>query len=1252
MSERPVACSVPLRGTRLIEAGAGTGKTWTIASLFARLVATTDGPGEQPLQAHQILVMTFTRAATRELVERIRRRLVECQRALEGQVPEQALDSVQSELIARFGSPSQRIEAAWRLARAAAAMDTAAVTTIDAWVQRMLREHVLQGSQEPIDEVLERDDALIAQAVRDYWRREVYPLDDREMSFMAEEIADASTLTRWLRPALREPQPRAQEASGASLQELLADELDRREARLADLKGQWAEQIPRIQAWFDEAWSRKPAALDGRKLNRRHLQGVLDRLTDWVNGSDWKIMGWTHGSIGKTPWRLMPDGLADLFKPGQRPIRLPDWSAGLEALVQEIQSWPGAATLMAHHAMVRVADRLGLLKRGAGIWTFNDLMHRLSRALDEDPAVVRRIRAAYPVALIDEFQDTSAEQLRLFDRLYAIEADSPDRALLLIGDPKQSIYRFRGADLHSYLQARRWMGNRLHTLGVNHRSTSGLVDAVNKLFARAESTGGAFRHGADLPFSPACSPGEITLLGVGGPNGDHPHPALCGWTESTVRGTARARDLDARQAADHLRRLLNDPTAGWVDREGHWQRLRPGHCCVLVRSGTEASAVRRALHAVSLPCAYLSEKESVLESDEAWDVLDLLKALAQPEDIGCARRVWASGLMGLPWSVLCDQAEDTDLWDRRLRQLADWSDCWRAQGIGSAIRRVVIEEGVARRAGTDWRSGERRLTNVLHVAEWLQEHTASDHRPADAIDLLSRALAGSDEAGPTVSDAGGTTLLRLESEADVVQIVTIHKSKGLEYPVVLLPFATAAREVRAGPGLPPPVWRDDRWTVPPRGANAADDALEEQREDIRLLYVALTRAVRHLWIGAPPRSAREGQASGWPSTALGHLLSDPTNGQAEPAERLASWFAALQRDGHRVSLTIFDPHEGPPASDDLPQGSNEAITAGGPSGGTRLALRPVGPVGPARPARPARQVVQPALDTWRISSYSSLLRSKVGGGSLPDWSVMRWDEAPDDQIPPLAANPVGPWHLLQSSAALGQCLHELLERAADAGFEWMGHPAWVREAGRHLQASPWSADAPVIMEWLQQVLTRPLPPWGVPLRSLERVCAELEFWLPVDRLPVAQLDAWCRRSLWPGRDRPALRPSQIEGLLMGFADLVFRQGGRYAVLDYKSNRLGPGPQAYDAGAIESAILEHRYDLQAAIYLLALHRLLRLRLGRSYRPGQHLGPAQFLFLRGIDHPDGGLVSIRPTDADLAALDALLGVPQLNFNEEAS
>ena len=176
--------------------------------------------------------------------------------------------------------------------------------------------------------------------------------------------------------------------------------------------------------------------------------------------------------------------------------------------------------------------------------------------------------------------------------------------------------------------------------------------------------------------------------------------------------------------------------------------------------------------------------------------------------------------------------------------------------------------------------------------------------------------------------------------------------------------------------------------------------------------------------------------------------------------------------------------------------------------------------------------------------------------------------------------------------------------------------------------------------WLTALLATPLPPLGAALGEVTALLPEMEFWMPVGRLDTAALDALSRQHLWPGQDRPVLTERTLQGLLMGFADLVFAHGGRYWVLDHKSNHLGADDAAYDAPAMQAAMLAHRYDLQAMLYQLALHRLLRQRLGAAYRPAQHLGGAVYLFLRGHAGPAAGCVHLSADAAWLEALDRLL------------
>lgn len=1216
-----LATTIPLSGCRLIEAGAGTGKTWTIASIAARLVATSDGPTGQPLDVQDILVLTFTRAAARELVDRIRRRLLECQAALEGTWPaDRPMDDLQQHLLDRLDNLHARAQAAWRLARAAASMDTACVSTIDAWVQKMLREEVAPVGGEPLGEIAEDDRRWIRLAVLDYWRQQVYPLDDEAMDLLATAHEHVDSLLTWLAPTLG-GSGEVPAAPSEDLQSVLSCLRADQQARLAELKRLWAPHGQCMRQWFDAAWSQKKPPIHGGKLRRANVEPLLQRLQAWTAGTAHRIEGLSHGEISATALNLLPSGLLAAHLDGARPAHAPEWSIALEQLLHQVRAVPVVEQVLGPHARAWVRQRLDQLKQGAQTWSFNDLLARLSRALKADPSCAERLRRTFPVTLIDEFQDTSVEQFEVFDLIYRLSENREGTALLMIGDPKQSIYRFRGADIASYLAARRLSAERVHTLSVNHRSTQGLVVAVNHLFERGQSRPeGAFLHGHEIPFVAAQAGRTIAPLGRPGsqPGGCGPDlPVLRAWTEPTVRGSAPSRELDAARAADRLAALLRPSAALLPTRP-----LAPGDCCVLVRSGVEAAAMRRALAARGLPSAYLSDQELVFQAEEALEVLDLLRALQQPHDPAWARRVWASRMMGLTWDGQRRQATDDALWNGRLDRLAHAQRLWREHGIQAALRRFIQEEGIVSRALADRHGGERRLTNILHLAEWLEESSQEAGSPAALIDRLARAIEEA-QADPKARRVGGSgQIVRLESEADVVQIVTIHKAKGLEYPVVFLPFAGAvSRESR----------EDDAFALeaPAAGTSYPED-LAERQEDVRLLYVALTRAVHQLWIGACPRATQAGQASRWARSALGHLVSGADRTGEQVVEDLKGFFAELGHLGVDAQLEV------------LP--ADEVVTAA-PDQPPQVAASPV--------LDPPLTLTAPIDRRWRISSYSSMVRDAVreGGSEVPDWGSMRWDEPAESQpvcgAPPAAGGPDEEsgevWHGLPSSAELGQFMHELLERCALDGFDLEGHPTLRHELRDAVLRSPWADHEASVILWLERVLQHRLTPWGVSLRGLEHPRAELEFWLPLQTLDVSRLDRLCREHLWPGVGRPVLRPAVLEGLLMGFADLVFAHADRHAVLDYKSNRLGRRASDYSADRMQQAVLDHRYDVQAALYLLALHRLLQQRMGDRYEVERHLGPAQFLFLRGIDHPDGGIVSVHPHRAWLHPLDELIGHP---------
>ena len=1236
MAELLHPLTLPLQGSRLIEASAGTGKTWTIAALYLRLVLghAGTGPGQpaaRPLAPAEILVMTFTKAATRELSDRIRRRLVEAAACFRGEAAPAAGDHFLAGLLADHPDGAAREAAAWRLALCAEAMDDAAVFTIDAWCQRMLREHAFDSGCLFDEELLAQEATLLAEAARDYWRQQVYPLDADALAVALATWKDVDALLAGVRALQALPVPAA--AGQGTLAACIAGAGAQRAQAVAALKQGWVAQADTMLQWLDAQTHGKDGPFNKVKLKPSNYSGWIATLRAWAADPQADTLVLTPAARD----RLTPAGLHAALKPGAE-IAPPPCFAAFEALLPALDQLPAPGPALRAHAAVCVGQRLQQLKAQAGRFGFADMLDRLDQALDAgargDKALQLRARilAQYPVALVDEFQDTSPVQLRIFDRLYRIAANDPQHTLLLIGDPKQSIYGFRGADIHSYLQARRATAGRHHMLGTNHRSTVALVQAVNGVFARAEARPGPgaflFDDAADpagraVPFVAVQARGRNAQFVAGG--AAQPPLLLC--TDTTLRSKAASRTLFAALCAERIVALLNDAGAGFAstdgDGNGTRQRLRPADIAVLVRTGTEAQAVRAALRVRGVASVYLSDKDSVFASAEAQDLLRLLQAVAAPRDVRLARAALATALVGLPLETLVALADDDSTFDARCALFAELHAVWLDQGLLAMVRRALHGLDLPARwlagEGGAAGEGERRLTNVLHLAELLQAAAGQ----LDGEQALIRWLAQQiDDTLGGQGVGGDDQVLRLESDADLVQVVTVHKSKGLEYPLVFLPFAAHFRAVASGgtQALWLPAADGQRTLVlaPDAAQLAAADA-DRLREDLRLLYVALTRARHHLWVGAAALKRGRATACLWRHSALGALVSGSADGTAATPQAMAADLAAL---AHAVPGLLLEPVA--PEAADPPR--------------TRLLPR-----GTPRPLAPAPAYAAAFDRQWSISSYSALVKDahRQPGADAPP-RLLRDDEPGAGPLP--APSAAAAWHRFPRGAFAGNFLHDQLEWLAGEGFALDGSEALQQALLRRCERQGWGHRSADVLAWLRQVCSVPVPVLGTALSGLDTARPEMEFWLPSDGLRAEAVDALCRQHVLPGRPRPALPERTLRGMLMGFIDLVYAHGGRYGVLDHKSNALGADDAAYTPAAMDAAMLEHRYDVQAALYLLALHRLLRARLGAAYRPAAQLHGAVYLFLRGVGHATRGGWHLPAPLALIEALDAMAAGPQ--------
>ncbi len=612
---------------------------------------------------------------------------------------------------------------------------------------------------------------------------------------------------------------------------------------------------------------------------------------------------------------------------------------------------------------------------------------------------------------------------------------------------------------------------------------------------------------------------------------------------------------------------------------------------------------------------------SIYDSDEAADLERLLAAMLEPTRTTLLRAALATAPMGLDAAALqAMSVDESALFDAVLR-FATYRDTWLQRGVAPMLRGWMQAEGVSRRllARAD---GERRLTNLLHLIECLHEAALTHEAP----EALHRWL----QAQRRERRHDDAAQLRLESDRDLVQVVTVHKSKGLEYGIVFCPMLWDGHpgSRRAGEGLE---YHDDDgqavidFRTPDKEAKShidAQAALERDAETMRLIYVALTRAVHRCCVvvgsylqGKSASPAQSGRARlNWLAAGAGlspaHWLKSPLG----PDDIEAAW------------ATLAQAHAPAMALDALPPGSAVPLPPDDTSADRPAALPP--------PARIPRG--------WRIGSYSSLAHGARHEGAARDHDL-RASAADDEDAPPSENDILS----FPRGAVAGECLHAVFEHI-DFTDEATWAPAVDAALQRHAHALPagptQSAWPHMLLRMLHDVLLTPLA-HGLRLADVPaaRRQTEMEFHLPAPRLHAQALSELLRRQ---GHAMPALAFGTLNGYLRGFIDLVFEHGGRFYVLDWKSNHLGSTPQDYAAPSLGRAMQQQGYALQALLYALALHRHLQQRVA-DYHHEQQFGGVLYLFVRGVRpdwmQADGrpcGVIAERPSLADLQALSALL------------
>ncbi|MCL2075549.1 MAG: UvrD-helicase domain-containing protein [Betaproteobacteria bacterium] len=1256
--------SCPLTGRVLIEASAGTGKTWSICALIVRLVL------EKHLELRQILVLTFTRAATAELKTRVRARLEEALRHITAAV---SGDPTLAALFAKLESGGQsRAEMAARLRQALSSFDEAAIFTMHAFCQRVLADMPLLSRQPLAMNFSEDGDAgggLLTEVAADFWRRRVMFGDESDLFLrwldekkLSPENLERLAIRHMQRPLAEARWPEALEAAAAP-----------NEAELQ------AAFITAAKIWQTEQEAIFTLLAD--KISERGLSAVsykADKLSIWRDA-------WSRYFAADLPTQtfeamkfLCASYLAAKSNKGHEP---PEHPFFLQA--DKLCEWANAGQHFCETRLI-VLQRdfleffpalLAKLKRRRRHLDFNDMLLYVYRALkgENGNALAKRLRETYPAALIDEFQDTDPLQYAIFQAIYDGAADT---ALFFVGDPKQAIYSFRQADLPTYFAARKTVSPE-QTFGLNHnqRSAKGVLAGINALFCAQANP---FML-TDLAF-PAALRGEKPLPRFADESGIE-RPAFSFWQPPEADERAAAL-WSVKTTAAEIARLLAAARAGKIrvnDKPVEARRI-----AVLVRTNKEGRQVRRALAAFGVRSVELS-LDSVYKSETATELALVLAAMLAPRDIRRIKAALATRLFGfsapeilglanlspLPLVGSCrrqlgsgertgeperaerdDRAENNEsLLTSQIELFSRANRLWQEKGILAALT-VMEAEGKFSARLLALPDGERSLTDYLHLQELLHgEEAAGKLTPERLFEAFSLALQN--------PPGGEATQIRLESGLDLVRIVTIHKAKGLEYDIVFCPLLWKNHHPPPDK-MPGEIYHDNGASIidyrPETAATGKQLArLEEAEESLRLIYVALTRAALRCYLVCnplPANSLLNWLAAGEHYAPLTWLGKEKKRLPDEDAIRLA-WQRIAEAAGSSVDSYPLDAaassaKDGEPFS---------PLPLAGEGSGERVSVEDSKPVGEGSSGRnyisppvfPARSL----YSDWRLESFSGLARgaawsmeerehdaTSVAENEFEAAEQGSGDSMPDHDI----------LHFPRGARA-GDCIHAFFEQ-----IEFTDPATFAPAAARALKAhsQPVRREAELVLQQAQllrladDALATPLPLMGeTPLYlnrlSSDRCLRELSFHLPARNLDPARLAKIMTDS---GEPLPRLAAPILNGYLKGFIDLVFEHEGRYYILDWKSNHLGWRQADYATSRLAPVMHRHGYFLQARLYMLALHRYLRVRLS-DYEPARHLGGACYLFVRGI-RPDwtsedkpAGFYWLPPNPDLLFALERELG-----------
>ncbi|APC96870.1 exodeoxyribonuclease V subunit beta [Francisella frigiditurris] len=1125
--------TIPLNGRHIIEASAGTGKTYNITELYVRLLL------EKKLLPSQILVMTFTKDATQEIIGRVESKL---------------RDVIRNH---KSGKEVLSEENYKYLKRALLEIDEAAIFTIHGFCKKVLSEQAFTSGIE-MDVSMEVDTSDILQkVVEDFFRNNI---NNNQENYEYLKAFKLHTPEKFLgRNGLWNVVKSNYEI--LTSKEVFKNDIEhyKREIKVNITNG--------LNTEIDEY------------IDQKGFRQSFERVLMWLDSNDI--------AIPKDAYLITKGNLKAIYKDLI--------SISLKKMISLAEDYTEfKQTQFIQQSCSQIRKNFIKAKEQKGVLDFNDLITKLCQSVQTSTDIVKTLQTQYPVALIDEFQDTDAEQYQILDTIYPTSKE--ELMLLMIGDPKQAIYGFRGGDIFTYLKAKASCPAENHwSMDTNWRSTSQMIKAYNRLFYKDDyEIDGAV--GKDI-FSEGIDYQTVKAS----PNADSKNKVFddnfqpINYFYYDVAEDDNKNDIDTKLSAwtaNEIVRLLSS------------KKVTESDIAILVENGKQAKVIQQALQQKNLSSVYLSQRDNVYKSQEAQEILFLMEGINELENKYLLKKALSTSLLGgsaEKFLAYFDE-EKIEEWGRQIDYAKGLRDKWHKYGFMSFIMQILHESFIQRTENK-----QRVITNVLHLAELIKVAENKYKHPNQLIKWYRQQIK---------SDTDLEGELRLESNDNLIKIITIHGSKGLEYPIVFIPFASYVSSKKFLLDKVNKYYdKELAQTVYKIGK---DDSIkdivdnEAVEELMRLFYVAVTRAEHRCYIGVAKYQSKKGAAKIPSDDSYNSPLAQFVNYKKDE-----DWLEKVQKITNN------------PANQSLLLEINNFQSIEIQHTSYNVANQEL----------KASQIHKLENDNWEMLSFSKISKSKPQNIILEKEN----DESEDDKAQEIQQK-LEFRFTATKGADIGNILHNVLEHT-DFSTGEIDDTLLQEQMNRYKVVA--AEDFNNLKSWLEECLTAPiseieqqsslvqkesnfqgelfddnksvLHTSSFCLKDIlnSKTLKEAEFYFPVTNKKLYKTNIIKALGEYRGReiDYDKLSNQKVFGMLHGFIDLIFEYNGKYYVADYKSNYLGDSLEDYSQEKMRQKNQDSFYDLQYLIYSVALHRYLSSNLP-SYSFDKHFGGVYYFYLRGF------------------------------------